>query len=144
MRNLIALAVAFVMTSLLASEASAAVVQFTATVGQVRAGCSKAGGTFGVHADGRGYGCTKANCDGKGGSCTVHCDNNNSCTGTTPPARARATGDFMNILTNSKASPVAALPAGSGSILDGSGGFATQRPGAPVGGSRPTSAPQIR
>lgn len=128
----------------LASDAWAAKVNFTATVSQVRAGCSKGGGTFGAHIDGGGYGCSKANCDGKGGKCEVHCTNNNQCTGTTPSRVFTGMG-IPQILTNGKAAGAQPTDAPD-NILGGygSGGLAPQKPsaaGTPPAAPRPNAPP---
>lgn len=126
---------AAVSLGLFAETSWAKVVRFEATVSQVRAGCSKAGGKFGVHADGGGYGCVNANCDGKGNNCQVHCNNNNQCVGTTP-GRARPGMSIEQVLgygfgaaTGTKA-PAGAIQAPAGSILDSSPGFSSQGPAA--------------
>lgn len=83
MRMSIVFVLSLVSLSFLPNVASAG---FKATVTEVRLSCSKSGGTFEVHKDGKGYGCIRKNCDGKGGNCIVACDNNNNCNSSTPKA----------------------------------------------------------
>jgi hypothetical protein len=142
---------------LIAESAWAKKVSFTATVSQVRSACSKAGGTFDVHIDGAGYGCTKKNCNGQGGNCQVQCDNGNNCTGTTP-GRTQPGDSALHVLTNSPglaAAPGNPPPAKSGGllgdgILGGGMGLGTTGPaatGAPASTGRgsPAAAPvQLR
>jgi hypothetical protein len=118
------------------------VVNLNVTVGALRATCSSVGGTFGVHPDGGGYGCVKANCDGKGGKCQVQCDNNNNCTGTSP---ARTTNNeygimavFGNYATGGNAGTSGSAAPG-GSILDSAPGMGAAAPSAT---GRPVDAPK--
>jgi hypothetical protein len=140
-------------SGLMAESAWALKTTFQATVAEVRAGCSKAGGTFGVHPDGRGYGCTKKNCDGQGGDCHVECDNNNTCTGVTP-SRTRPGHSLVDVITGSRGATTSAgdasgMPSKSGGLLGdgllgGSGGFATTGPsatGSPIVSGGTTAPP---
>lgn len=133
----------------IAETALARKVSFQATVSQVRAACSKAGGSFGVHLDGGGYGCTKANCDGKGGVCIVACNNNNSCNGETPNRTAPSGSGPGSVLgsTGTVKNPAQGKPVMGpmgGGILDSGPVFSSQGPsatGSPAGGGKPPSAP---
>jgi hypothetical protein len=125
------------------------------TVSQIRSACSAAGGAFGVHSDGAGYGCKNENCDGKGGQCGVSCDNNNNCTGWTPGRTAPKS--LHGVLTgggqlaqpdrpsNRPPKPVTGQGALGGGILDGGSGFGSQGPaatGSPLGTGRGSSPPR--
>jgi hypothetical protein len=144
-----------VVSGLIAESALAKRVSFTATVSQVRSACSKVGGSFEVHIDGRGYGCVNKNCDGQGGTCQVQCNNNNNCNGSTP-GRKQQGGKPVQILTNSSGhtttpgnSP-SANPGGpfDGGILGSGSGLGTTGPaatGSHMGtGSRPSAAAPIQ
>jgi hypothetical protein len=115
-------------TLLFAETSLAAVVSIKATVAQVRNACSRAGGTFSVDLDGKGYGCSKANCNGKGGTCHVRCDNNNNCVGATP-ARVSAAVDLMTILSGGVAVQTTKNPS-PGGILEPTPALGLPRPAA--------------
>lgn len=110
---------------------------FKADVTAVRAGCSKGGGSFQPHMDGKGYGCSKANCDGKGGDCHVACDNNNNCVGSTP-ARVDVRTGIVSVINNGWNQSTASESGGS----DGGGGRDTSgsgSTGASGGGDKDTA-----
>lgn len=149
MRKSILFLLALAAPALHAGDAWSRTVNFTATVSQVRAGCSKGGGSFEVHIDGGGYGCSKKNCDGKGGDCHVACSNkDNKCVGTTP-GRIRAGADISKILNNGSlaVSPSGGAPTGPTNVLGSGGyGFEPQRPaavGSPLATPASPSAPSI-
>jgi hypothetical protein len=141
MHKSIILVAALAASGLVAEPAWAKIIKFEATVSQVRAACSQANGTFGVHVDGGGYGCVKKNCDGKGGNCEVQCSNNNGCTGQTPGRVQPGYGIGGILIPSAKPSKAdGILSTGileSGPVLGTSGPAAT---GSPAGG-KPTAAP---
>lgn len=109
-------------------------------VGELRGACSRAGGNFGVHPDGGGYGCEVKDCDGKGGTCIIACDNNNNCNGSTPTRISQPT-TIIGILQNGKlviydamttgATGSLSEPAGSGPAGGAGNGPAAGAPAAP-------------
>jgi hypothetical protein len=144
MHKSVVLLAALAASAFIAEPAWAKIIRFEASVSQVRAGCSKAGGTFGVHIDGGGYGCTKANCDGKGGNCQVQCNNNNQCTGSTP-GRVQPTGSVLGILIPSAKPSKPGGVLGTG-LLEGGAVLGTQGPataGTPVRPTAPSAPPVI-
>lgn len=152
MRKLLLIFAVLAVSGMIAEEAFARKVSFQATVSQVRAACSKSGGSFGVHIDGGGYGCTKANCDGAGGTCEVHCSNNNNCTGVTPGRTMPGVSGAGSVLgsTGTVKNPAQGKPVMSptgGGILEGGSGMAGNGPsatGSPAGGMpKPSSAPPV-
>jgi hypothetical protein len=112
---------------LLSGTASAETIrQFKANVSAVRAACSAAGGTFGVHIDGGGYGC-----DTKKGQ--VHCDNQSNCVGVTP----RSAGSLPNTL----AGILGIVETGSSSSSDTPAQSAISGNSAPVVEDKPVRDP---
>jgi hypothetical protein len=137
------------------NTATAKSTVLSATVGQVRSACAKAGGNF-ANSDG-GYGCVKANCNGQGGTCSVQCNNAGQCLGTTP-ARVFTDGSPAQILSGGlgkaqTAEGKSGAPAKTGildtGILGGGpglgGGQGPAAAGSPVAPSAPAaSGPIIR
>lgn len=138
MRNFYVLLAVLLITGTHVSPASAKAIKLKVSVAELRAACSKAGGKFGAHADGGGYGCEKANCNGQGATCSVHCNNNNQCVGETPgPARTQSGMTLEQVLGYGFSATVGSKPP-AGNILDSSGGFSQQGP-AGTGVPRPKS-----
>lgn len=89
---------------------------------EIAGACANAGGSFQIHEDAGGYGCTKKNCDGKGGDCHVSCDNGGNCQGSTP-ARIITPVTMLGLLQNgNNVYYQQSEPSGAPPSLSGGGG----------------------
>jgi hypothetical protein len=153
-RRSAAIILATVVLGFTVNVATAKSTLLSATAGQVRSACAKAGGNF-ANSDG-GYGCVKANCNGQGGTCSVQCNNAGQCIGTTParvftgasPAQILSSGLGKAETTDGKSGAppkTGILDAGVFGGGPGLGGNGPSEAGASAAPSAPAAAPiQLR